>query len=596
MLIHIQLLNRELVMEKGFLDQVEDNAVGYMLELWDFTRISVTQNDLQKLKEYWNPAYSCFTFGKVDLGPTVEEYTTLLCCPRIQADKAYSRATNVPTFLKRLMSIMGINTKKRVDIFALSIYGLVFFPKALGHIDEAASDLFDQHDKRVAPVPTILAETFRSLCACQRTELFSVERVSGYPKARQHFGRKVNGSIGQGSLYRQHKDWLSVSLRIRLIEEHLQVIPSELEIVKQDFEKRSSELGKKIEQLEEEKMQLGLDIDVQKLEAEKMRKGKNKAEEELDSLRIDYKKLRLLMRTTGLGKTSKQWWQEIKEKKIKADQWEKKFQDARVRENALERDLLESQNENVGLRAWVVELERSRHQYSSHNSVIEWKVSLNKIEELKGKIEELENALQNCELQVELLEMNNEHWKEQFQHSQGQIMDRDHIIGEAVTQVWEVANHLQTLVVQADMLSLKYESESDQGWKLAWLLRKVKALSIRARAMDNADYLCGVDLKELSLVVDLDRLIRSAAKWYNQLSLAKINSWKDLAQAFMKQYSHNETIMLFINTLKAPFINHMLGSATKSLSDIVMSGEMIENAVRSGKINVGENAKKLAPR
>ncbi|MBA0791849.1 hypothetical protein Gohar_016397, partial [Gossypium harknessii] len=71
-LIHIQLLNRELVMEKGFLDKVEDNAVvriwsektqqekgdslikGYMSELWDFTGISVTQNNLQELKEVWD--------------------------------------------------------------------------------------------------------------------------------------------------------------------------------------------------------------------------------------------------------------------------------------------------------------------------------------------------------------------------------------------------------------------------------------------------------------------------------------------------------------------------------------------------------------
>ena len=54
--------------------------------------------------------------------------------------------------------------------------------------------------------------------------------------------------------------------------------------------------------------------------------------------------------------------------------------------------------------------------------------------------------------------------------------------------------------------------------------------------------------------------------------------------------------MLFINTLKAPFINHMLGSTTKSFSDIVMSGEMIENAIRCGKIEAGENAKRSAPR
>ncbi|MBA0785082.1 hypothetical protein Gotri_026186 [Gossypium trilobum] len=58
--------------------------------------------------------------------------------------------------------------KKRVDIFALSIYGLVIFPKALGHVDEAVTDLFDRLDKGVTPVPAILAETFRSLNVCRR--------------------------------------------------------------------------------------------------------------------------------------------------------------------------------------------------------------------------------------------------------------------------------------------------------------------------------------------------------------------------------------------------------------------------------------------
>ncbi|MBA0881691.1 hypothetical protein Goshw_024484, partial [Gossypium schwendimanii] len=35
----------------------------------------------------------------------MEEYTALLHCPRIQADKAYSRAVNVLTFVKKLMNI-----------------------------------------------------------------------------------------------------------------------------------------------------------------------------------------------------------------------------------------------------------------------------------------------------------------------------------------------------------------------------------------------------------------------------------------------------------------------------------------------------------
>ncbi|MFQ6662049.1 hypothetical protein Gotur_029997 [Gossypium turneri] len=60
------------------------------------------------------------------------------------------------------------NGKKKVDVFTLSIYGLVIFPRALGHVHEAISNLFDRLGKGVTPVPGILAETFRSLNACRR--------------------------------------------------------------------------------------------------------------------------------------------------------------------------------------------------------------------------------------------------------------------------------------------------------------------------------------------------------------------------------------------------------------------------------------------
>ncbi|MBA0881121.1 hypothetical protein Goshw_013183 [Gossypium schwendimanii] len=54
-----------------------------------------------------------------------------------------------------------------------------------------------------------------------------------------------------------------------------------------------------------------------KLEAEKLRKGKNKADEDLDSLKTDYKKLRLSMRTARLEKTSEQWHEEFKKKRTR---------------------------------------------------------------------------------------------------------------------------------------------------------------------------------------------------------------------------------------------------------------------------------------
>ncbi|MFQ6639427.1 hypothetical protein Gotur_015036 [Gossypium turneri] len=41
--------------------------------------VKVDKYLFRALTQYWNPAYSYFTFEKVDLMPTVEEYTTFLC-------------------------------------------------------------------------------------------------------------------------------------------------------------------------------------------------------------------------------------------------------------------------------------------------------------------------------------------------------------------------------------------------------------------------------------------------------------------------------------------------------------------------------------
>ncbi|KAK5786972.1 hypothetical protein PVK06_041622 [Gossypium arboreum] len=145
------------------------------------------------------------------------------------------------------------------------------------------------------------------------------------------------------------------------------------------------------------------------------------------------------MKIAGLGKTSEQWRHEVKEEKGKANQWEAKFRDAQAREGTLKRSSVESQNEKEGLKIRVSELERSLYQYRTRNSVIELKASQSRIEELKEMIEELKTMLQNCELQIELLEVNNKRWKEQLHQSQDQVRNRDYVMGEALTQVREVA-------------------------------------------------------------------------------------------------------------------------------------------------------------
>ncbi|MBA0794609.1 hypothetical protein Gohar_018921, partial [Gossypium harknessii] len=320
-----------------------------------------------------------------------------------------------------------------------SIYGLVIFPKTLGHVDDAVSTLFDLLDKRVMPVLAILAKTFRSLSVCQRAgegrfigcaQLLLAWFHSHFWKVEKVSYRVFSEKVDDNSPYLQDEDvewkapwmipdeilyrcgdfdwvpllgiWGAIGYAPPLVLRQYrsrQFIPTTQglaqcefackcdnykkknmisgevnesmtmslrqakKIVKQAFEKKSSELGKMIEKLGEEKIQLRLDVDVQKLEAEKMRKGKNKAEEDLDSLKTDYKKLRLSIRTTGLGKISKQW------------RW---------------------------IKSRVAVLEKSLHQHHSRNSVIELKASLTKIEELKGKIEELEAKDMQDQLQVQL--------------------------------------------------------------------------------------------------------------------------------------------------------------------------------------------------
>ncbi|MBA0637638.1 hypothetical protein Godav_024646 [Gossypium davidsonii] len=103
------------------------------------------------------------------------------------------------------------------------------------------------------------------------------------------------------------------------------------------------------------------------------------------------------------------------------------------------------------------------------------------MEQIKRTVEELEMALQNCEAMIEYLEANKDHQNEQLHYFQDQVTKRDHIIGEVVVQIQEVAEHLQTLAMQANILSVKYELKSNRGQKLASLLKEIKILSIRAK-------------------------------------------------------------------------------------------------------------------
>ncbi|MBA0881149.1 hypothetical protein Goshw_026713, partial [Gossypium schwendimanii] len=74
--------------------------------------MKVDKHLFRGLVQFWNPAYSCFTFEKV-----------------VARIKQKGDSKCIPWKNLKDLILAHPDTKKRVDVFALSIYGLVFFPK-----------------------------------------------------------------------------------------------------------------------------------------------------------------------------------------------------------------------------------------------------------------------------------------------------------------------------------------------------------------------------------------------------------------------------------------------------------------------------------
>ena len=123
-----------------------------------------------------------------------------------------------------------------------------------------------------------------------------------------------------------------------------------------------------------------------------------------------------------------------------------------------------------------------------------------------------------------------------------------------------------------------------------------------------------------------DSLTESALSWYMRLDNIKIKTWKDLVDAFLKQYKFNleiapnrtilmvmekenqqsvrtytqrwwdkatyvqpplidtETVMLFANTFQSPYYEHLIGSSAQHFHKVVRIAKRIEQAMKRGKI------------
>ena len=69
------------------------------------------------------------------------------------------------------------------------------------------------------------------------------------------------------------------------------------------------------------------------------------------------------------------------------------------------------------------------------------------------------------------------------------------------------------------------------------------------------------------------------------------HKWRDLAAQVQPPMTDKEVNKTFLNTLKAPYYDRMIGNSNKDFSDVVSAGEMIKAGAKQGKIEVAEAKK-----
>ena len=64
-------------------------------------KVPIDRHLMRAMAQFWNPAYNCFTFGKIDMTPTLEEYKVLINCPTIKSDRIYIKPNTTSGFKKK---------------------------------------------------------------------------------------------------------------------------------------------------------------------------------------------------------------------------------------------------------------------------------------------------------------------------------------------------------------------------------------------------------------------------------------------------------------------------------------------------------------
>ena len=161
--------------------------------LMEIAKVDILSPAVRALVHFWDPDYRCFSFGSIDLCPTMEEYGMLtefsndlyrIYFP-LRSDKVIpelSKLLRIPNLERSLeKKAAGLRWKmleseleqksgsEKERLIALGIFGLVLFPSRTGIISlEAAAAYVEYENTQINPVASVLAETIMTLNHCRK--------------------------------------------------------------------------------------------------------------------------------------------------------------------------------------------------------------------------------------------------------------------------------------------------------------------------------------------------------------------------------------------------------------------------------------------
>ncbi|KAL4291673.1 hypothetical protein GQ457_14G014390 [Hibiscus cannabinus] len=279
-------------------------------------------------------------------------------------------------------------------------------------------------------------------------------------------------------------------------EEHLKVVPTEVEVVRHECEVEKNELKRRIRELETQNRDLDLDVVYYKKQLRNVEKERDQLAEDFTDLQASHQKIQGKLKVAGMRKTTEEWERELREQEMEAGRYKKLFlakekdfrsllqdmQRLQQRSNSTWDDLVKSQAENQELKDVVSELEESlQNQYQSASKKL--KVAQEENRNYKNLVVALENSLQEYkQLIIDLraaVKADRDQWNLTLKITRGEVRKREDLMTNVHSQVRKVAEKITGLADEAEVLKLKVGSTSHCGKELTHFLDEIEKLGVR---------------------------------------------------------------------------------------------------------------------